>query len=211
MTNRSFPAIRADDAFINRRNLSLGFIPLLVPFALCLLSLTQRLLLEPEPGAHMSPVQASLTAGELCEQITESDAQAGKATFSHGFSRSRHKHIGQWDVVCDTPQGQYLFRINADNHQVFGINLLETERSPSAAETRLSRTEAEVYSRRYLNLLGINPDELRLANVLHGKAKSQWHFRYRTPLPGPKSGLLIVSVEDGTGKLISAWSTATLL
>ncbi len=109
MTNRSFPAIRADDAFINRRNLSLGFIPLLVPFALCLLSLTQRLLLEPEPGAHMSPVQASLTAGELCEQITESDAQAGKATFSHGFSRSRHKHIGQWDVVCDTPQGQYLF------------------------------------------------------------------------------------------------------
>lgn len=201
---------RADD-FANRRCLALGLIPVLVPLALCLLSLTQRLLREPGPGAHLSPVQASVTAGELCEQIIEGDAQAGKATFSRGFSINRRKSVRQWDVVCDTPQGQYLFRINADNHQVFGINLLETENAPSAAQSRLSRAEAEVYSRRYLNLLGINPDELRLANVLHGEAKSQWHFRYRMPLPGQKSGLLIVSMEDGTGNLVSAWSPAAVL
>ncbi len=44
-----------------------------------------------------------------------------------------------------------------------------------------------------------------------GKPNRSGTFAIASPLPGPKSGLLIVSVEDGTGKLISAWSTATLL
>ena len=211
MNNQGFSEPRAGDHLSNRRNLLIGFIPLLVPLALCLFTVTQRLMLEAKYPLRMSSGQASHKAADVCQEMIGGDVRAGQATLYQAFSAHTQQPMRQWDVVCDTSQGQYLFRINADTQQVFGINRLADDQAPSERESRLSRAEAEVYSRRYLTLLGISPDELRLVAPKGTDEPACWSFQYRTPMPGRESRLLTITVEAATGSLVYAWNSASLL
>lgn len=212
MKNDGFSqSLPTDYRFSNRRNLFVGFLPLLVPLALCLFSVSKRMLFEEKIYAAMSSREASAAATRLCEQLIGGSVKAGEAILYEGYSVQRQKPLNQWDVVCDTPHGDYLFRIDADTCRVFGINRLDKGNITPAAAAPLSRAEAEAYSRRYLALLGVHAEKLRSPKLRSRSEGTRWDFHYRVAPSDRKNRLMIVSMEDGTGKLISAWSSSPQL
>ena len=158
--------------------------------------------------SRVSATQAALTASALCEQIFGGDARAGEATLLRGYSVQHRKPVRQWDVVCDTTQGQYLVRVNADSGHVFAINEIGTQPATSTTASRLSRAEAEVYGRRYLGLMGTAPKELR-PMTSPSCGETYWCFRYRAPASSAETYSLSVLVDVGTGRLVSAWNGAS--
>lgn len=123
------PAAAAPDPTraANRRNLLVTSVPLLLVAALCLFAVVKRTAIDPLTDrrfGNMSRSEARLLAGALCSRLTGEQARAVDVSQQAAFSCRRRAVVREWDVVCDTADGQYLLRINADSGRVYAVNRL---------------------------------------------------------------------------------------
>jgi len=174
----------------NRRNLLITGVPLLLVAALCLFAVVKRSAIDPlvdQRFGSTSRSEARLIAGTLCARLTGERVRAVDVSQQAAFSCRRQSVVREWDVVCDTPDGQYLLRINADTGSVYAVNRLQRARpgayaigaptghdAPPADEAEEERRlrsgvgapaltceQAEAYAREYLRMLGVSEEGLR--------------------------------------------------
>ncbi len=208
---------RAVCAVTNRRKLLLSLVPMSVPAALCLFSVTQRALFAfsgEKPFGQVSSTQARQIAGDVCCQITGAATRVTETSQLAAFSPRGQRTVHVWDVVCDAARSQYLLRINADTGQVFGVNCLTIREQASTEDALCSVTEAEAQAKRYLSAMGIPVRELQPMYGHAGTAtknSASWSFAYRRRVPGFGDRLLTVSVNATTGTLTKACNPAGAL
>jgi hypothetical protein len=175
---------------------------------------------------NMSSDEARQAADELCTEITGSTVTTLDVSRQSAYSWRRQTMVREWNVLCDSSQGQYLVRINADTKRVYAINRMDSSSGPAArtASSRIeppltepivmTRTLAEEQARRYLKIVGIPSQGLKQLQFMSpqmGMAGSengvpQWNFTYRRSVPGLGKRLLKVSINGETGGLEHVWN-----
>jgi hypothetical protein len=183
--------------------------------------------------------EAMQVASAVCTQVLGKTAKAVVATSQTAYSKRRGTTVREWTVVCSTPEGQYILRINSDTHQVYAINRVsdgtidpvsglemvnalppsvgaatEEDIVTGEAETKMSRREAEANARRYLSLLGVPSKRIEPVSdeTSYGVTGSPlWNFTYQTQ-KGPEDSkhTLKVSINGGDGKLENVWNPSSL-
>jgi hypothetical protein len=178
---------------------------------------------------------AAQVAARICTQILGRAATPVHVTTQTAFSIRRATAVREWNVVCSTSEGQYLLRINADNHHVYAINRIgsihndpvsgldngQAEDMAAAVVTgedavHLSRQEAEANARRYLTMLGVPSRGLEpvAEDKSHGVDSGPlWNFTFRTAghRPDESKRILKVSINGGSGDLEHVWNPSSLL
>ena len=199
------------------RGLFLGLLPLLILGAVCVGGVLQRNVVayvSGRPFGHMTKADAQRVASTLCQKMLGGPPPALTETMTQSaYSRRRKVYVREWSVVCGTPEGQYLFRINADSGRVYAINQLssdEAEAADSHDGPPLSRSQAEAMARHYLQIAGVPSNEMEVSldtprerNLYHG---AQWNFTFRRNVPGIGERLMKVSVSSKDGELEHVWN-----
>ena len=226
----------------NRRagNISLALIPLALLGITCGFSLVQRAaasIAHPEKFANrygkMTTDEAQKTATTLCTELTGSPASVADVSRQCAYSWKRQIMVREWNVLCDSSQGQFLVRINADSRRVYAINRMDATSSavPDGSKTAdgaifkpqeelpVSQTLAEERAREYLRIVGVPSKGLTQMQFRNqhiqapgsDEAASQWNFTYRRSVPGLGKRLLKVSVNGETGTLEHVWNPVLAL
>lgn len=223
----------------NRPPFSLALIPLALLGITCGFSLVQRAAAsithsdtsESQFGS-MNAEQASQAAVLLCTELTSSPATVVDVSRQCAYS-SRHKSmVREWNITCDSSQGQYLVRINADTQRVYAINRMDTPPDKTGADGRIdssalspdepiamTRTVAEGRARQYLQIIGIPSKGLTELELKGLQCPSgdpayivpQWNFTFRRSVPGRGKRLLKVSINGETGGLEHVWNPVLAL
>jgi hypothetical protein len=182
-----------------------------------------------------SDADAAKIAAEVCSQVLGTAAKPVAVTTQSAYSVRRNVNIREWNVVCTTPDGQYLLRINAETKHVYAINRIGNvntdpingmdnssskeipEPAPEIlagdAHTRLSRDEAEVNARRYLQMLGVSDraiEPVQDQKSYDGVRGPLWNFTFRNATPGVGRRLVKVSVNGDSGDLEHVWNPVQL-
>lgn len=211
----------------NRTSL-VAFSPLLVVAGLFLFNLGQRAYanLSMHSDGIISRSDVDRVAREVCVELTGTmPLETHDITLQSAYSRRRNMVIREWNVVCDTAQGEYLLRINANTGRVYAINRVGDAVDDVALNDTttinlgddvlnngkpiLSRAEAENHARRYLKLLGISNAGLSTVaenDSRHDGTSTQWNFTFRRNVPGLGQRLLKISVSGKDGDLEDAWN-----
>lgn len=211
-------SVAAADPAANKRNLILSLIPVLVPVAFCVFAVAQRAVTAVLPGAaygQTSSRQVRQLAGALCQQISGAAANPVETSQQTAFSQRTGRVVREWSVLCDTARASYLVRINADTGRVFGVNRMDTAEGEATKGALLSRTKAESYARRYLNLIGAPAQAVETypghtAAARRG-ARDTWCFNYRLKTKRAPGRILSVCVNGRSGALVYAWNPALAL
>jgi hypothetical protein len=114
----------------NRRALWIASSPLLLLAGACLFSVVQRQVIDrmtDKPFGKLSRTQAQQIATEVCGRLTGQPVQMNQATYQSAYSLKRGVVVREWDVLCSTPDAQYLLRINAETRRVYAVNRLSDE------------------------------------------------------------------------------------
>lgn len=214
---------------INRSPLAVTLIPLALLFITCGLSAVHRAtaaITHPEPtgpyGGRMTADEASQDANSLCSRFTGAPSTIKDVSEQSAYSWRRHTIVREWNVLCDSANGEYLMRINADTKRVYAINRMDlpaAQGTPDDDGGPISRAIAEQRARQYLNLIGIPSETLkpiRDSDVDHpvptsSQAIPQWNFTYRHHVPGLGDRLLKVSVNGESGGLEHVWNPVSAM
>jgi hypothetical protein len=177
---------------------------------------------------NMSMDEARKAASVLCSQVTGSSAAVADVSRQCAYSWRRQTMVREWNVTCNSPQGQYLVRINADTRRIYAINRMDipsvaasdgktthSELSPSLTEPIImTRTLAEERAKEYLRIVGVPSKGLNEMELTQpefqpagsGDGVPQWNFTYRRSVPGYGKRLLKVSINGETGGLEHVWN-----
>ena len=202
----------------NRQTLFTALAPLALLGVWCAGTMIQRTVSEHSAGktfGTMSQRDAGQVATTLCTQLTGQAPRTQDASSQSAYSRRRGTTIHEWNVLCDTNEGEYLLRINADTQKVYAINRMETEASTaSETEGTVSAKEAEAKATAYLRVLGVSQKGLTLVYKSSEKdatTDGQWNFTYRRFVPGVGARLLKVSISGKDGGLEHIWNPVCAL
>lgn len=224
------------EGFIRNRSLfSLAIVPLALLGITCGFSVVQRAtasITQPtkygQVFGNMSEQEARQAAIALCSKVTDGQATAKEVSRQCAYSWRRQTMVREWNVTCDSPEGQYLIRINADTRRVYAINRLDAppaiiadgKTAPSPASPPLtepiiiSRSLAEVRAKEYLQIVGIPLQGLKQLDSSSARFQTegspdaipQWNFTFRRSVPGLGERLLKVSINGETGGLEHVWN-----
>ncbi|MES2464166.1 MAG: hypothetical protein V4671_26690 [Armatimonadota bacterium] len=217
----------------NRSAFSLALLPLALLGVTCGFSLVQRTAAamthskkESVKFGNMTEDEAKRAASLLCSQLTSSPTTAADVSQQCAYSWRRQTMVREWNVLCDSNQGRYLVRINADTRRIYAINRMDTvsgDISKGEAATMpqtltepiiMTRTLAEERARAYLKIVGVPLNGLKQLESIDLQyepsnsedAVAQWNFTYRRSVPGFGKRLLKVSVNGATGGLEHVWN-----
>jgi hypothetical protein len=215
----------------NRSLFSLALIPVALLGITCGFSVVQRAAAAITHSdkaenvfGHMSMDEAKQSASKLCTELTGSPATATDVSRQCAYSWRRHSMVREWNVMCDSSEGQYLVRINADSRRIYAINRMDnpaTGKGASADSAEpltepilMTRTLAEERALKYLQIVGVPSQgltQLEFTNPHYETSSSeeaipQWNFTYRRSVPGLGKRLLKVSINGETGGLEHVWN-----
>lgn len=174
---------------------------------------------------RMSADEARRYAKDLCLAVTGAHVITTEASCQSAYSWRRHEVVREWNVLCDTSNGQYLLRINAETRRLYAINRMDLPPAPgvpsSSADTEsgsgddsgpITRQVAAARARQYLRLAGVDSRGLHQVDATardaesNGRTASQWNFTFRRPVPGYGERLLKISIDGRNGALEHVWN-----
>jgi hypothetical protein len=224
-----------------RPPLSLALVPLAILGITCGFSVVQRAaaaITDPEKYGqvfgNMTNHEAREEASLLCSQLTGSKATVTQVSRQCAYSARRQSMVREWNVLCDSSEGQYLIRINADTRRIYAVNRIDTSseiaskevstspKAPSLTEPIvMTRTVAEERARECLNIVGVSSQGLKSLSCTATQHQApgtglkdvvpQWNFTYRRSVPGLGERLLKVSINGETGSLEHVWNPVLAL
>lgn len=207
------------DRRATHRTLLLSLAPALALLTLALggqtWQLARSILPQGKPFGSLSRRGAEAIARDLGGRLTDGRSVAIRdAGQLSAYSLRRGATVREWNVTCDTADGLYLFRINADTGRIFGVNRLAAKADFDEIGP-LKRPQAEARAHQYLALVGVSSQSLQQLGrgagennkrVALAAGSSLWNFTYRRQVPGYGNRLLKVSVNGATGQLETVWN-----
>ncbi|MBC8103771.1 MAG: hypothetical protein H7Z41_14445 [Cytophagales bacterium] len=227
----------------NRSPLSVALIPFALLAITCGFSLVHRAAAaithparEDAAFGKMTAADAEKCASALCVRLTGSPVTRTDTSRQCAYSWRRHTVVREWNILCDSAQGQYLVRINADTRRVYAINRMdaplagipnqtgdrdayETFENPDGDSIPMTRGIAEERARQYLQIVGVPSEGLKQMEAdpkagdlcKSDDSAAQWNFTYRRAVPGRGQRLLKVSINGTTGNLEHVWNPVLAL
>jgi hypothetical protein len=181
----------------------------------------------------MSKDEAKQAASLLCSELMGTSATAIEVTRQCAYSSRRQNMVREWNVLCDSSEGQYLVRINADTQRIYGINRMDNGSEKAADEyvtesfaeysltepMAITRSLAEERALAYLRIVGVPSQGLKKLEITDAQYQtagsedivSHWNFTYCRSVPGFGKRLLKVSINGETGRLEHVWNPVSAL
>ena len=221
---------------LNRSPLSVALVPFIFLGSSCCFSLVQRAaaaITHARTGetrlGEMRQVDAEQYALYLCSTMTGSRGVVVDTSGQSAYSWRHHAPVREWNVLCDSARGQYLFRINADSQTVYGINRLDATPSDTNDETparqpeslvggNLTEVAAEKRAHLFLRIAGVPAAGLQPAKTVQatgltaeGQPMTEWHFIYHRRQQNQPDRLVMISIDGRTGAIEHLWNPTNTL
>jgi len=216
---------------LNRSPLSVALVPFVFLGISCCFSLVQRAaaaITRARTGdvrlGGMRQVEAEQYALYLCSTMTGSRGVVVDTSGQSAYSWRHHAPVREWNVLCDSTRGQYLFRINADSQTVYGINRLDAAPADTTEESSarqpdslvggtLTAAAAEKRAHLFLRLAGVPAGGLEHAKTVQstgltvdGQPMTEWHFIYHRRQKDQPDRLVMISIDGRTGAIEHLWN-----